>query len=40
MKRASHLARTRRSEAIVGGVTMLWITPSEGNEHSWEEPSV
>jgi mannose-6-phosphate isomerase-like protein (cupin superfamily) len=23
-----------------GGVTMLWITPSEGNEHSWNEPSV
>ena len=23
-----------------GGVTMLWITPSEGNEHSWEEPSL
>jgi mannose-6-phosphate isomerase-like protein (cupin superfamily) len=23
-----------------GGVTMLWITPSEGNEHSWEEPNV
>ena len=22
------------------GVTMLWITPSEGNEHSWEEPSL
>ena len=20
------------------GVTMLWITPSEGNEHSWDEP--
>jgi mannose-6-phosphate isomerase-like protein (cupin superfamily) len=23
-----------------GGVTMLWITPREGNEHSWEEPSI
>ena len=22
------------------GVTMLWITPTEGNEHSWDEPSV
>ncbi len=22
------------------GVTMLWITPSEGNEHSWDEPHV
>ncbi len=22
------------------GVTMLWITPREGNEHSWEEPSL
>jgi mannose-6-phosphate isomerase-like protein (cupin superfamily) len=22
-----------------GGVTMLWITPNEGNEHSWDEPS-
>jgi mannose-6-phosphate isomerase-like protein (cupin superfamily) len=21
------------------GVTMLWITPSEGNEHSWDEPT-
>jgi hypothetical protein len=20
------------------GVTMLWITPSEGNRHSWDEP--
>ncbi len=19
-------------------VTMLWLTPSEGNEHSWEAP--
>lgn len=23
-----------------GGVTMLWLTPSEGNEHSWDEPSM
>ena len=23
-----------------GGVTMLWITPTDGNEHSWDEPSV
>jgi len=22
-----------------GGVTMLWITPSEGNQHSWDEPT-
>ena len=22
-----------------GGVTILWITPSEGNEHSWDEPT-
>ena len=22
-----------------GGVTMLWITPSDGNEHSWDEPA-
>jgi mannose-6-phosphate isomerase-like protein (cupin superfamily) len=22
-----------------GGVTMLWITPSERNEHSWDEPT-
>lgn len=21
------------------GVTMLWITPSEGNDHSWDEPT-
>jgi mannose-6-phosphate isomerase-like protein (cupin superfamily) len=20
------------------GVTMLWLTPSDGNEHSWDEP--
>jgi mannose-6-phosphate isomerase-like protein (cupin superfamily) len=20
------------------GVTMLWLTPTEGNEHSWDEP--
>jgi len=23
-----------------GGVTMLWITPSDGNEHSWGEPGI
>jgi mannose-6-phosphate isomerase-like protein (cupin superfamily) len=22
------------------GVTMLWITPNEGNEHSWDEPDI
>jgi quercetin dioxygenase-like cupin family protein len=22
------------------GVTMLWITPTDGNDHSWDEPSV
>jgi quercetin dioxygenase-like cupin family protein len=22
------------------GVTMLWVTPSQGNEHSWDEPTV
>jgi quercetin dioxygenase-like cupin family protein len=22
------------------GVTMLWITPTDGNEHSWDEPRV
>jgi mannose-6-phosphate isomerase-like protein (cupin superfamily) len=22
------------------GVTMLWITPDEGNQHSWDEPRV
>jgi mannose-6-phosphate isomerase-like protein (cupin superfamily) len=22
------------------GVTMLYLTPSEGNEHSWEDPKV
>jgi mannose-6-phosphate isomerase-like protein (cupin superfamily) len=21
------------------GVTMLWLTPTEGNQHSWEEPT-
>jgi mannose-6-phosphate isomerase-like protein (cupin superfamily) len=21
------------------GVTMLWITPSEGNQHSWDKPT-
>jgi mannose-6-phosphate isomerase-like protein (cupin superfamily) len=28
------------SNSAPGGVTMLWITPSEGNEHSWDEPSI
>ena len=41
---AGHLAIVPRdhwhSNSAPGGVTMLWITPSEGNEHSWEEPSV
>jgi quercetin dioxygenase-like cupin family protein len=41
---AGHLAIVPRdhwhSNNAPGGVTMLWITPSEGNEHSWEEPSV
>ena len=23
-----------------GGVTMLWITPTQGNEHSWDEPTI
>jgi mannose-6-phosphate isomerase-like protein (cupin superfamily) len=23
-----------------GGVTMLWITPTEGNDHSWDEPLI
>jgi hypothetical protein len=29
--------RWHNNDAPVG-VTMLYITPSEGNEHSWEEP--
>jgi mannose-6-phosphate isomerase-like protein (cupin superfamily) len=41
---AGHLAVVPRSHwhsnNAPGGVTMLWITPSEGNEHSWDEPSV
>ena len=41
---AGHLAIVPRSHwhsnNAPSGVTMLWITPSEGNEHSWEEPSV
>lgn len=28
------------SNRAPGGVTMLWITPREGNEYSWEEPRV
>jgi mannose-6-phosphate isomerase-like protein (cupin superfamily) len=40
---AGHLAIVPRghwhSNNAPEGVTMLWITPSEGNEHSWEEPS-
>ena len=41
---AGHLAIVPRghwhSNNAPGGVTMLWITPREGNEHSWEEPSL
>ncbi len=41
---AGHLVLVPRghwhSNNAPGGVTMLWITPSEGNEHSWDEPSV
>jgi mannose-6-phosphate isomerase-like protein (cupin superfamily) len=41
---AGHLALVPRghwhSNNAPDGVTMLWITPREGNEHSWEEPSV
>ena len=41
---AGHLAIVPRdhwhSNNEPGGVTMLWITPREGNEHCWEEPSV
>lgn len=22
------------------GVTLLWLTPTEGNQHSWEDPTV
>jgi mannose-6-phosphate isomerase-like protein (cupin superfamily) len=22
------------------GATILWVTPSEGNDHSWDEPTV
>ena len=40
---AGHLALVPRghwhSNNAPDGVTMLWITPREGNEHSWEEPS-
>ncbi len=40
---AGHLALVPRghwhSNNTPDGVTMLWITPREGNEHSWEEPS-
>jgi mannose-6-phosphate isomerase-like protein (cupin superfamily) len=28
------------SNSAPDGVTMLWITPSEGNEHSWGEPAL
>jgi mannose-6-phosphate isomerase-like protein (cupin superfamily) len=27
------------SNSAPDGVTMLWITPSEGNDHSWDEPA-
>ncbi len=27
------------SNQAPGGVTLLWITPSEGNAHSWDEPT-
>jgi mannose-6-phosphate isomerase-like protein (cupin superfamily) len=27
------------SNSAPKGVTMLWITPSEGNQHSWNEPA-
>lgn len=27
------------SNDAADGVTMLWMTPSEGNEHSWERPT-
>ena len=27
------------SNVAPSGVTLLWITPSEGNEHSWDEPA-
>jgi mannose-6-phosphate isomerase-like protein (cupin superfamily) len=27
------------SNRAPNGVTMLWITPSEGNQHSWSEPT-
>jgi hypothetical protein len=27
------------SNSAPDGVTMLWITPSDGNQHSWEEPA-
>jgi mannose-6-phosphate isomerase-like protein (cupin superfamily) len=41
---AGHLALVPRgnwhSNNAPDGVTILWITPREGNEHSWEEPSV
>jgi mannose-6-phosphate isomerase-like protein (cupin superfamily) len=41
--RAGQLAIVPRaswhSNNAVNGVTMLWITPSDGNEHSWEEPT-
>jgi mannose-6-phosphate isomerase-like protein (cupin superfamily) len=39
---AGHLAIVPKghwhSNNAPGGVTMLWITPREGNEHSWDEP--
>lgn len=38
-----HLAIVPRgrwhSNSAPDGVTMLWITPSDGNEHRWDEPA-
>jgi mannose-6-phosphate isomerase-like protein (cupin superfamily) len=31
---------TWHSNDAPDGVTMLYLTPSEGNEHSWEDPTV
>jgi mannose-6-phosphate isomerase-like protein (cupin superfamily) len=28
------------SNNALAGVTMLWITPTDGNEHSWDEPTI
>jgi mannose-6-phosphate isomerase-like protein (cupin superfamily) len=32
--------RRWHSNNAPNGVTMLWLTPTEGNEHSWDEPTV